>query len=193
MKRQSLCAMVLVVLMVVLVCTLCACVSNNPVGPRMTQDASKVSYENPSPVTLTISDGDKIGSATGTGPARFTSITNGKLQTLQTGSVPRDMFIELRPDGTKQFNLSTGTDIRAKGFKWDPVTGALSLDEFSTVTSEPLRAANEGLDRFIEIVRVLTPAQRDVLISQFEAQRDAATGIAKAGFQAVIDAMKGIP
>jgi hypothetical protein len=176
-----------------LVCLTGGCTNLNPIGNRITQKMDNTLVENGSPVTLTIADGAKSGTATGTGPARFTSITESEIQTIQTGTVPRDLWVKLLPDGTRQFNLSTGTDIRAKDVKVNPVTGEISIGEFSTIASEPLRAANEGLDRFIEIVKTLAPEQRQAIVAQLEAQRDAATGIAKAGFQAIIDAIKGVP
>lgn len=187
---------VLAVVLVIVCAGLAACGTQNPIGNRVTQGMDRAMVENGSPVTLTIADGAKSGTATGTGPARFTSITESEIQTIQSGTVPRDLWIKLLPDGTRQFNLSTGTDIRARDVKVNPATGEISIGEFSTVTSEPIRAANEGLDRFIEIVKTLAPEQRQAIIAQFEAQRDAATGIAKAGFQAIIDAIKhsaGVP
>jgi len=165
------------------------CSMPNPVGPRFGDTLESTSYENPSPVSLTIRDRDKAGFATGTGPARFTRVDADGVQTLQTGTVPRDMFVQL-PNGTR-LNLSTGTDITADGLKFNPETGSFEVKRFTTSASEPLRAANEGLDRLVSIVAALTPAQRDAQLAYFEAQAKIAEGMTKAVLEAVIAGIKG--
>lgn len=170
---------------------LSGCSMPNPVGGRVTQSAGDVALDSPGPNTLTIVDGAKSGSATGAGPARYTSITEGQVQTIQTGTVPRDLFVRVAPDGSKQFNLSTGTDIQAKGLKFDTLTGNLSIAEFSTLTSEPLRAANEGLDRVAKMMETLTPAQRDAQIRFWEVQEAAATGISKNIIAGILAGLRG--
>ena len=155
------------------------CSMPNPVGGRVTQTAADVAIDSPGPNTLSIVDDVKSGSVSGAGPARYTSITGDHVQTIQTGTVPRDVFIKLNADGSKQFNLSTGTDIKAKGLKFDAKTGGFSIESFETIASEPLRANNEGLDRVVKIVQTLTPAQRDAQIRYWELQEAAATGISQ--------------
>lgn len=178
---------------ILIVFALCGfgCSIPNPVGGSSTQTIDGSQIDAPSPVTLSIVDKNKAGTASGTGPARFTSVTGEGVQTLQTGTVPRDLFLQL-PDGTK-LNLSTGTDINAEGLKFNPQTGSFEVAKFSTVTSEPIRASNEGLDRLIQIINTLTPAQKEAQLAYFDSQAKVAEGITKAVLEAVIAGLTGKP
>lgn len=178
-------------ILVVSVLALAGCSMPNPVGGRITQGIDGATLDAPSPVSISIVDKQKSGTASGTGPARFTSVTGEGVQTLQTGTVPRDLFLQL-PDGTK-LNLSTGTDISAEGLTFDPKSGAFAVKKFSTITSEPVRAANEGLDRLVQIINTLTPAQKDAQLAYFDSQAKVAEGITKAVLEAVIAGLTGKP
>lgn len=145
------------------------------VGPRAKIDRQTTDLESPSPVTLQIEDADKKGVASGTGPARFTSITEGEIQTMQSGTTPRDLFVRL-PDGT-QVNLSSGSDISAEGVEFDPTTGAFKVRRFSTSASEPIRAGNEAYDRLILWWTALSADQREVRIAELRAAENIAPDV----------------
>jgi hypothetical protein len=130
---------------ILLLCLLGGCAAPAVIGERAEFGTTKLS--NPSPVTLHIEDADKQGTASGTGPARYTSIGDGRVETFQTGTVPRDFHVTRKPDGTIEATGSTGSDVRLENLKFDPKTGALQIGSLSTVTSEPLRAHNEAYDR----------------------------------------------
>lgn len=158
------------------------------VGPRSKIDRDKTDLENASPVTLQIEDADKKGVASGVGPARFTSITEGEVQTFQTGTTPRDLFLLKLPDGTLRFNLSSGTDIQAEGLEFDATTGGFKVAKFGTSASEPLRAGNEAYDRLVAWWTALSADQR----AAFEAQVRATESIAPGAVDALFTFLTGL-
>jgi hypothetical protein len=139
------------------------------VGPENTITRDNTTLRNGSPVTLQIEDHDKKGIASGVGPARFTSITQDEVQTMQTGTTPRDLFLAKLPDGTIRFNLSSGTDIQAEGVTFDAAAGSFRVDRFGTSASEPLRAGNEAYDRLVTYWVSLTDAQKQARLAEIEA------------------------
>lgn len=141
----------------------------SPVGPRAKFTRADASIETPSPVTLDIADDDKRGTATGTGPARYTSITGAEVSTFQSGTTPRDLFVRLLPDGSRQINLSSGTDIIAEGVEFDAGSGSFKVRKFGTTSSEPLRAGNEAYDRLVTYWRALSADQREARIAEIRA------------------------
>lgn len=148
------------------------------VGPKHTFDRGGATLDTPSPVTLDIQDDDKRGTATGVGPARWTSITEGEVQTFQTGSTPRDMWVKKNPDGTLQFNLSSGTDVRAKGVEFDATTGSFKLGEMDLSASEPIRAGNEAYDRLVAYWTSLSADQKEAHLADVEALKVTAPELA---------------
>lgn len=148
------------------------------VGPENTITRDNTTLRNGSPVTLQIEDADKKGIASGVGPARFTSITQDEVQTMQTGTTPRDLFLAKLPDGTIRFNLSSGTDIQAEGVTFDATAGSFRVDRFGTSASEPLRAGNEAYDRLIVYWASLTEAQKQARLAEIEAMKVTAPELA---------------
>lgn len=148
------------------------------IGPKHTFDRGGATLDTPSPVTLDIQDNDKRGTATGVGPARWTSITEGEVQTFQTGSTPRDMWVKKNPDGTVQFNLSSGTDVRAKGVEFDAATGSFKLGEMNLSASEPIRAGNEAYDRLVAYWTTLSKEQKEAHLADVEALKVTAPELA---------------
>lgn len=137
------------------------------IGGAFSNDkAGRAQITNPSPVTLQIEDADKKGIANGPGPARFTSITADQVQTFQSGTTPRDMFLQL-PDGTK-LNLSSGTDIAVKGLDFNPKTGSIKVAEFGTNSSEPLRAGNEAYDRLVAYWNSRDEASKQAILAELQ-------------------------
>lgn len=148
------------------------------VGPKNVIDRQTTSLENPSPVTLQIEDDAKKGVVSGVGPARYTSITADEVQTIQTGTTPRDVWLELLPDGTKKVNLSSGTDINAEGVEWNAKTGSFKIAKMGTLTSEPLRAGNEAYDRLVAYWAALSQDQKEARLAEIEAMKVTAPELA---------------
>ena len=70
------------------------------VGSDHGQDIGKISTRNGSPVTLSMVDADGTWGVNGVGPARYSSVTDKGIDTLQTGTTPRDIGrLRLRPSG----------------------------------------------------------------------------------------------
>lgn len=138
------------------------------IGSQSDFDSTKSSITNGSPVVLDIRDADKSGTASGVGPARYTSITGDHVQTMQSGTIPRDVFATVNADGSIQFNLSSGSDISAKGVEFNPATKALKVAEFSTLTSEPLRAHNEAYDRLVAYWASRDEASKQAILAQLD-------------------------
>lgn len=148
------------------------------VGPTAKIDRGKTSIQSGSPVTLQIEDDDKKGIANGVGPARYTSITEGEVQTFQTGTTPRDVWIRKSPDGALQFNLSSGTDVQAEGLEFDAATGSFKVKRFGTSSSEPIRAGNEAYDRLVAYWTSLSADQKEARLAEVEALKVTAPELA---------------
>ena len=71
------------------------------------------------------------------------------------------MWVKKNPDGTVQFNLSSGTDVRAKGVEFDAATGSFKLGEMNLSASEPIRAGNEAYDRLVAYWTTLSKEQKE--------------------------------
>lgn len=170
-------------------CPLQAC---QTIGPQVGVTRNDTKLSAASPVTLQIEDADKKGIANGVGPARYTSITDELLETMQSGTTPRDLWFRKLPDGTFQFNLSSGADFAAKGLEFSPVTGALKVDEFSTSASEPLRAGNEAYDKMVGYWTSMTQAQKDALLAEMDTVKAVAPTAGNV-LQALIQAFSPIP
>lgn len=144
---------------------------------------------NPSPVTLSIEDSEKRGVANGNGPARYTSITGEQVQTFQTGTTPRDMFLKL-PDGA-QLNLSSGTDISAEGLEFNPKTGAFKVAKFGTSSAEPLRAGNEAYDRLVGYWQTRDDESKQAILAELKAI-EAGSSVAGGVLGQLIQALSGL-
>lgn len=155
---------------ILLAAAILACGCGRRVGSTATYDSGgRPSFVNGSPVTLSIEDSEKRGFANGIGPARFTSITGAEVQTFQTGTTPRDLFLSRNPDGTIQFNLSSGTDVTAEGVKVNPNTGEVTIAKFGTSSSEPLRAGAEAYEVLVQYWQGRDQASKDAIIAELEA------------------------
>lgn len=168
-------SLVLVSLAIALCIPLCAC---QQIGPKAQIDRGKTTIDSVSPVTLQIEDDDKKGFANGVGPARFTSITEGEVQTFQTGTTPRDLWVRKTPDGALQFNLSSGTDVQAEGLEFDASTGSFKVKRFGTSSSEPLRAGNEAYDRLVAYWTNLSEDQKAARLAEIDALKVTAPELA---------------
>jgi hypothetical protein len=138
------------------------------VGPRIS-DAGGVGpsgafeQNTPSPNVLSITDAEKRGHIAGTGPAQYTAMTGDGLQTFKTGSTPREVYFDR---DTGRFVVSSGADLTAKDIAFDAATGSLTVGEFSTSASEPIRALNESLDRLAAAWVAMTDAEREAVIAE---------------------------
>jgi len=156
----------LVLALVGLLALLPACGS---VGPTAKQSAAGQTTAN-SPLdttTMTVTpDGTNTFVATARGPVRESLLDAKGLESRSTGMVTRDVTWT---NGKEHFGLASGSDFAAKGVKVNPATGLIEIAEFSTSSSEPLRALNEALDRYKDVWAKLSEEQR----KQVEAQMDA--------------------
>lgn len=173
--RRVVVAIAIVCALVTLAGALGAC---QQVGPKHSFDRGGSTLDTPSPVTLDIQDDSKRGTATGVGPARWTSITEGEVQTFQTGTTPRDMWVRKTPDGAVQFNLSSGSDVVAQNVEFDAVTGTFKVGAFSTNASEPVRAGNEAYDRLVAYWTSLSDDQKAARLAEVEALKVTAPELA---------------
>lgn len=162
------------------------------VGSSSDFDRDKSVVRNGGPVVLDIRDAAKSGTASGVGPARYTSIGPDSIETMQSGTVPRDLFVEIRPDGTVKTNLSSGTDIKAGSVKYDPVSKSFEVHDFATSTSEPLRAHAEAYDRLVAYWNSRDAASKEVLLKQLEVSGDVVKSVAPEFF-ALVRAAIGVP
>lgn len=171
--RLAACFCVLVLLAIVVALSAC-----QQVGARARVDRDKTDLESPSPVTLQIEDDGKKGLANGIGPAKYTSITEGAIEMMSTGSTQREVWAKRNPDGTLQVQLSSGTDINADGVEYNPLTGAIKIKRFGTSASEPIRAGNEAYDRLVAYWETLTQAQKEARLADLEAIKESVPTLA---------------
>jgi len=160
--------------------------SQPTVGSTATYGDTKLA--NPSPVTLHIEDADKQGTASGVGPARYTSIHDSNVETFQTGTVPRDFFVKKNPDGSFQATASTGSDVRLENVKYDAKTGSFTIGSLSTITSEPLRAGNEAYDRLAGYWQDRDEKSKAVILAWIDALKTVAPE-----FSALLRTALGVP
>ena len=158
------------------------------VGPSNRFDRNQAALDNPSPVTLDLQNNDQRVTASGVGSAQFTTVTNDTVQTQQTGVTPRSVFVRLMPDGTRQVNVNSGTDIQAKGIRVNPQTGEVSIDEVGTIASAPTKAQNEAYDRLVAYFQSLSNDQLEALKAE-QATVQAVAPTAANVIDAIIKAM----
>lgn len=139
------------------------------VGPTARQNAAGQSVAN-SPLdttTMTVTpEGTNTFVATARGPVRESLLDAKGLESRSTGMVTRDVTWT---NGKEHFGLASGSDFAAKGVKVNPATGLIEIAEFSTSSSEPLRALNEALDRYKDVWAKLSEEQRKQVEAQMEA------------------------
>lgn len=161
-----------------------------PVGPTASISRKKTDLASPSPVTLQIEDDAKKGVASGVGPAKYTFIGPDGIQSMQTGSTPRELWAKMA-NGT-ELQLSSGSDISIEGLTYDPATNALTVRKFGTSASEPLRAGNEAYDRLVSYWQTLSAEQRQARMADLEAIK-AVTPTAANLISEVVRVLAGIP
>lgn len=152
------------------------------VGDRAKQDAVSVDTVNRGPTSARMIDNER-GSLTldGAGPGRYTHLTGEGVETQSTGITPRTLVYDA---ATGRLVLDSGSDMRAKNVEVRPDgdgrLGLIKIGEFSTISSEPTRAANEAYDRLAEVWLARDQASRDVLLAELEAIRDIAPDVVDA-------------
>lgn len=164
-----------------LLCLLGGCGAR--VGSLATFDRARTELVNGSPATLQIQDDSKIGTANGPGPARYTSVTDSGVQTIQTGSTPRDLYFSL-PNGTRLV-LSSGTDILAKGVEFNPATNMLRVAEFGTSASEPLRALERLQELAMAYAAARDEASKEAIVAQIRAMEATAPALVQLMLKAI--------
>lgn len=138
------------------------------IGSTATFERDKSQLQAASPIALNIQDNDKIGTLNGTGPGGYINTSATGTEAFYVNSNPRNVTINVMPDGTRQVSIAGGTDVTGKGLKVDPSTGLIEVAEFSTVASEGIRASNESLIALRDYWANLTQAQRDAALAEIE-------------------------
>ena len=115
---------------------------------------------------------DELGNPT----LAWNDSTNGPVSTVKqtetenlvrkTGQVTREISFR---DGQRTLLISAGSDLSAEGVTIDPASGVLTVGRFSTSSSEPIRALNEGLDRYQAVWAQLSQEQRAAIEAQLDA------------------------
>jgi hypothetical protein len=142
-----------------------------PVGPVRTVGTVQTSND-PLNASSVVEGSDEFGNAT----IAWNDSTNGPVSTVKqtetenlvrkTGQVTREISFR---DGQRTLLISAGSDLSAEGVTIDPASGVLTVGRFSTSSSEPIRALNEGLDRYQAVWAQLSQEQRAAIEAQLDA------------------------
>lgn len=140
------------------------------VGPEGTQSVRGQKSAN-SPLDratmIAAPDGSGTFTADARGPVTEALVDDQGIESRTTGIVPRRV-IWSSGDG-RRLSIDSGSDISARGVEIDPGAGTIKVAEFSTSSSEPLRALNEALDRYQNVWAKLSEEQRAALEAQYAA------------------------
>lgn len=168
-RSRHLSAVMVGLIALVLAAAACVLLSGCTVGPTASQNAAGQKTAN-SPLdttTMTVTpDGTNTFVATARGPVTEALVDDEGIESRTTGMVTRRII--WTRDG-QRLSIDSGSDITAKGVVIDPATGRVQVDEFATISSEPLRALNEALDRYQAVWAKLSEEQRAAIEAQFRA------------------------
>jgi hypothetical protein len=141
------------------------------VGPVRTVGTVQTSND-PLNASSVVEGTDEFGNPT----IAWNDSTNGPVSTVKqtetenlvrkTGQVTREISFR---DGQRTLLISAGSDLSAEGVTIDPASGVLTVGRFSTSSSEPIRALNEGLDRYQAVWAQLSQEQRAAIEAQLDA------------------------
>ena len=168
-RSRSISACLSCLIVVVIACAACVALSGCTVGPTASQSAAgqKVANSPLDTTTMTVvPDGTSTFVATARGPVTESLVDDEGIESRTTGMVTRRII--WTRDG-QRLSIDSGSDITAKGVTIDPATGRVRVDEFATISSEPLRALNEALDRYKDVWSKLSEEQRAAIEAQFRA------------------------
>lgn len=146
----------------------CASPGCQTVGPSNRFDRKTATLDNPSPVTLDIADDDKRGTASGVGPAGWTTIKPDVIERFQSGATQRDLFLTVKPDGTRQLNLSSGTDFGGEGFHYESGDVKVDVAKFNTSASSPLGMTTEQLKVWAAVSTNYTAENAELLKHEYD-------------------------
>lgn len=138
------------------------------VGPTREQTIGGVKSRN-SPLngTAIVEEGGSF-TAEHSGPLSAITMTADEFRANKPNQVTRD--IAYRDPNGRSLTISSGSDLYAKGVRVNVGDAqVVTIDEFSTSSSEPIRAANEALDRYKEVWVSLSADQRAVIEAQVAA------------------------
>ncbi len=171
-KPSSLVPLVLLALMVGV---LAACGS---VGPTREQTIGGVrSTNSPLNGTAIVEEGGSF-TAEHSGPLSAITMTADEFRANKPNQVTRD--IAYRDPNGRSLTISSGSDLTAKGVRISVGEDqVVSIDEFSTSSSEPIRAANEALDRYADVWKSLSADQRAVIEARVKAIGEAVPEVAE--------------
>lgn len=141
------------------------------VGPTRSQGAAGQTTANSPLNATTIKFGGSEGetwTSEHAGPGASIDMGADGFSAVKTGQVTRDIAWS-DPDG-RRFSLSAGSDFAAVGVEvFQGGAPLLKIAEFSTSSSEPVRALNEALDRYGAVWQSLSADQRAVIEAQVAA------------------------
>lgn len=170
--------LLLVILTLVGLCALAGgCAQNKgTVGQSFVPGDRGAEVRNGGPVTLNVrSDAEAdVLSSSGTGPSGYGVANADEARWYAVNQVQRIIAFRRLPDGSVVFNSNTGSDVtlRAQELKIDPATGVISGKglELVTLSSEPIRASNEALDRLVPYWTSLSAEQKAAVLAELDAQ-----------------------
>lgn len=184
---------VLMILIVLAFASLSACTSGNAVvGSSLIQTPTTTSTRNGAPNTLSfVEDPEGRGTWNGnsTGPNAYATVDADGTQEMSTGVVPRRIFFDRE---TGRLVISSGSDVSWKSAKFNPQTSLIEIDGFTTSSSEPLRASNEGLALIADRYKNMDQASRDAFIAELEENRKMVEVVSPLAASVLGDLIKGL-
>lgn len=162
------------------------------IGPKADLSATKSTLDTPSPTLLAIHNGEEASTINSPNSTSWAEVTDAGINTMAGGVPQRAVFFKTDGAGNMQTAFTSPSDIQMAGLEYDPETRALKIKSFSTVTSEPTRAANESLDRLGAYWTALSADQRAARIAELEAASKAGDTFAPV-ILSLIKAAAGVP
>lgn len=162
------------------------------VGPTAKFDRTTSDLATGTPNVTDIQDDTMRATISSTGTGGFISQSAEETQAFYNGTNPRNVRVDLLPDGTRRINLAGGSDFNAEGVEWTASTGDFKASKLTLSSSEPIRATNEALDRLVTYWTALSADQRAARIAELEAASKAGDTFAPV-ILSLIKAAAGVP
>ena len=142
--------------------------SNDPLNASSVVETSRIKHTTASDGSLIdpVEENEIAWNDSTNGPVSTVKQTESENLVRKTGQVTREISFR---DGQRTLLISAGADLSAEGVTIDPASGVLTVGRFSTSSSEPIRALNEGLDRYQAVWAQLSQEQRAAIEAQLDA------------------------
>lgn len=186
---------VLLIGSLLIVSVLAGCTNTNEAamaGSRIQATPTTLDTRNAAPNTLSfVEDPEGRGTWNGnsTGPNAYATVDADGTQEMSTGVVPRRIFFDRE---TGRLVISSGSDVSWEKAKFNPLTSLIEIEGFTTSSSEPLRASNEGLALIAERYKTMDAEARAVLIKDLEKQQAIAETVSPLAASVLGDLIKGL-